>query len=241
MAPTHRAFTTNFFAELSPSFNSPLWQGMPGTTLGGAGTQDRRTNVVQRVFFLTQGNQEWNAIGYQVIPDYPNGGVGTLYRFYTNKGNIAATNMSGEFFNAPLARLNRISEGVVHFRLRAFATNGYPIIWDGFGTNAVFRTNVTNFGYSRLRNTFASRPLPAVPEQVNYYFTSNAVPAYLELEVGILEPHIFERYRAIGGGTNLPPVPLQQAQLRYLSNHVAQVHIFRRNIPIGMVDFSAYK
>ena len=77
-------------------------------------------------------------------------------------------------------------------------------------------------------------PLPGVPDVTDYYFMSNALPAYLELEVGILEPHILERFKAIGNGN---PV----AQQRYLSNHVAQVHIFRQRIPVRTVDFSAYQ
>src|SRR5262249_48335057 len=72
--------TTNFFVELSPGFNRPLFQGLPGTTLAG-NSQEQRTNILQRFFFLIRQNQDWIGTGYQVIPDYPNSPVGTLYRF----------------------------------------------------------------------------------------------------------------------------------------------------------------
>jgi len=235
IAPSGRAFTTNLFAESSPLFSQPLLQGLPGTTYRGIpGTQDQRTNVVQKIFFLSLYNQDWYGIGYQVIPDYANAGVGTLYRFATNHINSTATNLSGEFRNAPLSSLNRISDGVVHLRLRAFATNGYPIIWDGVRTNGVFRTNAYVTGALRVKNTYANNRLPGVADAVDCYLMSNSLPAYLELEVGILEQQIFERFKAIG---NANP----QAQRRYLSNHVAQVHIFRQRIPVRTVDSSAYQ
>jgi len=233
IAPSGRAFTTNLFVQLSSRFNPPLLQGMPGTTKGGPGTQDQRTNIVQSIFFLSQNNQNWTGTGYVVIPD-SGAGVGTLYRFYTNHGIYTATNMSSEFLNAQIAGLNRISDGVVHLRLRAFATNGYPILWDGFRTNGIFRTNAFSTGTLRVRNTLAYNPLPSVPDAVDCYFMSNALPAYLELEVGILEKQVLERFRSIGSAN-------VQAQLRYLSNHVGQVHIFRQRIPVRTVDFSAYQ
>jgi prepilin-type N-terminal cleavage/methylation domain-containing protein len=254
MAPSGQVFTTNFFAELSMQ---PLLQGMPGTTLA-PGTQDRRTNIVDRLFFLSLSNQTWNGLGYQVFPDYPNAGVGTLYRFSANSSIINPVNLLSSNFQfaaraaatsvqqgAPITNLNRMVDGVVHLRLRAFATNGYPINWGSFSTNpvaAIFRANAFNTAsYPALRSARANAGLAAVPEAVDYYFFSNAVPAYVELEVGILEPHILERFKAIGGPVMPPPAALMAAQMRYLSNHVAQVHIFRQRIPIRSVDFSAYQ
>ena len=237
VVPSDRPFTTNLFAALSTNFPQPLLQGLPGTTGGGAGTQDQRTNVIQDIFFLSQNNQNWIGIGYQVVPDYKNAGTGILYRFETNHNNYTATNISGEFLrflNSSSTGKTRISDGVVHLRLRAFATNGYPIVWDGIRTNGMFRTNSYNTGSLRLGNVIAIDPLIGVFDQTDYYFISNAVPAYVELEVGILEQHIFERFKAIGNANSI-------AQRNYLSNHVAQVHLFRQRIPIRAVDFSAYQ
>src|SRR5206468_641903 len=67
IAPSGRGATTNFFAALSPQFNKPFLQGLPGT-------QDQRTNLVQNIFFLSQNNQSWTGIGYEVVPDYQNAG-----------------------------------------------------------------------------------------------------------------------------------------------------------------------
>ena len=242
---SYRPATTNLFVATSRQFTPPLLQGMPGTTYKGTpGTQDQRTNIIQNIFFLASANQDWYGIGYQVIPDSA-GMVGTLFRFVTNHPTFYATNLSGEFLKAPIAGLNRIADGVVHLRLRAFATNGYPIFWDGNTKLAPkFRasgyTNASNLS-PVVRNALATNSLPNIPDVTDYYFVSNALPAYLELEVGILEPHILERFKAIGGPLPNPPAAALAAQRRYLSNHVAQVHIFRQRIPVRTVDFSAYQ
>src|SRR5207247_1272106 len=73
-----------------------------------------------------------------------------------------------------------------------------------------------------------------IPYEGDCYFVSNAVPAYVELELGVLENHTMERARAIGDAGSGP-------QRAYLSNHVANVHVFRQRIPIRNVDYAAYK
>jgi hypothetical protein len=102
-----------------------------------------------------------------------------------------------------------------------------------FRTNAYVQTFPVSQRYAGMRNSTIRAPLPGYPEHLNCYFFSNAVPAYVELEVGFLEPHILDRFKALNGN------PLAQTQ--YLSNHVANVHLFRRRIPIRNVDFSAYQ
>jgi type II secretory pathway pseudopilin PulG len=220
MTPSRMAFTTNYFAEMST--NKPLLQGLPGT-FRLPGTQDLRTNIVQRIFFLTQVNQDWVGIGYRVVPDPLSGWVGTLYRYSTNGSRYTAYYLPTAFSQAPQKNLARIADGIVHLRLRAFATNGMPIMPAGFriNPNQYLRIqNATNF----LEFNWS--------DQVKSYFLSNAVPAYLELELGIMEPRIVDRAKSIGNPT---------AQYEYLSNHVAQVHLFRQRIPVRNVDFSAYQ
>jgi type II secretory pathway pseudopilin PulG len=251
--------STNFFAELSPNFppiaslppniQPPLLlQGLPGT--GGAGTQECRTNVFQDVFFLAKQNLDYMGIGYQVRPEYQNGIVGSLYRFSTNRTKTLAGLLSGEFrqslainwapnANTTPANMSRIADGVVHFRVVAYDTNGFPFDFNNSYTNAMFRTNGIvqtagpGSGYATMRNSRITRPSAVMPDHYSYYFFSNAVPAYLELEVGFLEPHILDRLRGLNGN--------QAAQYQYLSNHVANVHLFRRRIPIRNVDFLAYQ
>lgn len=247
--------TTNFFAELSPyfpQFTQPILQGLPGTVgPGGTGTQECRTNAFQDVFFLAKQNLDYMGIGYQVRPEYQNGVVGTLYRFSTNRTKASAGLISGEFRQASVINwaapngnttppnMSRIADGVVNFRIIAYDTNGYPFNFNTLYTNAMFRTNGyvraldPGSGYTAMRNSRITAPAAAMPDRYNYYFFSNAVPAYLELEVGFLEPHILDRLRGLNGNP--------AAQYQYLSNHVANVHLFRRRIPIRNVDFLAYQ
>jgi hypothetical protein len=256
MVPTHFSYalsssgqsvpTINFFAALSGLLQEPVLQGLPGT-------QENRTNVFQNVFFVGKQGQDYITTGYQVRPDNSNGLYGTLYRFAAphTKSYGTSTNLSVDFLNAASISLNgtlprnfsRIADGVVHFRVRCYDTNGFPFEFNNSYTNAMYRTNGNAVGlsapyqYSRMGNASITAPLSAYPDQLNYFFYSNAVPAYVELEIGFLEPHILDRLKGIGNGT---PATLA-AQAQYLSNHVANVHLFRRRIPIRNVDFLAYR
>jgi hypothetical protein len=208
-----------------------------------------RTNTVQRFFFLTRVNQDWIGNGYEVLPENPgNPLVGTLYRFSaTNTPRTGFMNLSRAFQNAsrvayqsiwggvPITNLHRIADGIVHLRVRAYANNGFLVITNQFrGTNSYARDrsvalpNVWN--YTNAWNTIACADA-VNPDQSACYFMSNALPAYVDVELGILEPQILQRYRSI-------PVPAVQRQ--YLSNHVAQVHLFHQRVAIPNVDPTAY-
>lgn len=216
MAPTHLPLTTNFLAEYDDvSFVQPLYQELPP---GGT----RRTNVVQRFFFLTRENQDWIGHGYYVLPPYGNAGVGALYRHVTSARGWNASLLSSNFFHALRNGLvtNRVADGIVHLRLIPYDVKGRRI--DPFSWTNTASVNVTN-GWS-----------PVVPGMINYYFLSNAVPASVELEVGILEKEAYERFKALGNANAVN-------QRGFLSNSAAQVHLFRQRIPIRNVDPSVYK
>jgi type II secretory pathway pseudopilin PulG len=200
--PSYLFNVTNFYVTRTNVF--PLVQPLPGTT-------ESRTNVLEEFYFLTQENQQWSGIGYRVST--PDAGVGTLYRFYTNAPATNIANLSSYFKNSALANLNRIADGVVHLRVRAYTTNGYLVVGS---TNA----NVT------------VRSDPTVKGEIQYSFLSNALPAYLELELGILEQRTLERVRSI---------PNAAAQRTFLENHAGQVHLFRQRIPVRNVDPTAYQ
>ncbi len=217
----------NFMAELYGDFaTDPQRQYLPGASI-------ERTNYVQQIFFMSKEDQKWIATGYRVLPDYTGTGLGTLYRFSTNSvavpgriaplGYVTPIYLSTNFINAvgnPPAGFTPIADGIVHFRLRAFDTNGAPITPNSPGMPNVLRRYELGSQYST--------------DQIRYWFYSNAVPAYLELEVGFMENHMVDRFKALAE-VNAP------AGRNYLSNHVANVHIFRRRIPIRNVDFSAYQ
>jgi type II secretory pathway pseudopilin PulG len=256
MPDTNGPGCTNFFAELTPMMTQGVLQGLPGTTgTGGAGTQECRTNVFHDVFVLAKQNLDYIGIGYHVHPDGGSPIVGTLYRFMTNRpkasfGGQSASGLSLEFRQATNpppgapgaapAKMSRIADGVVHFQVRAYDTNGMPFTYYNaspyygwFRTNGYVSVSAPGSGYTNMHNSRVMIGNAAMPDRLNYYFFSNAVPAYLELEVGFLEPHILDRLRGLNGNLT--------AQTQYLSNHVANVHLFRRRIPIRNVDFLAYQ
>jgi hypothetical protein len=236
--------TTNFFAFVSPDFSMSLQQPV-------AGSPDPRTNVVQTMFFVGKVNQDWIGTGYQVRPDYANAGIGTLYRYTGTSSKVGAPNLSSNFLaNLPAvgipptnSNLSRIADGVVDFRVRAFDTNGVEITVTNTGSPLHLAFPALVNGVRRLvtiPNSYGS--WDTTNSQYNYCFVSNAVPASLELEVAFLESHVLDRYRGIAAGLNTPPPqPIQDAQRQFLSNHVANVHIFRQRIPVRNVDPTAYQ
>ncbi len=231
---------TNFFAEFS-NLGNPLTQELPGGV-------PQRTNYIQRFFFLTRLNQDWIGTGYQVVYDDANGWVGSLYRWsMTNRFRPGPINVSA-FFTPNLsltnANLSRIADGVVELRVRPFAANGFPIVSDGLDLYARVRTNAltpaddrtATLGYGIVPNTFTA-PWPTAPDRMaGCYFVNNAMPAAVEIEFGLLEPRVLQRYRSIPAGT---PAGVQAAH-DYLARHAGEVHLFRQRIPIRNADTSVF-
>ncbi len=198
-------------------------QPLPGGTA-------QRFNVMEDLFFLNRENQTWTGIGYFVRTNntFPAGNgfgpVGTLYRYATN--NTVAQfrqNPSGlriGFLNAIAYPTNasKIVDGVVHFRIRAFDRNGQVINFNNTNVPVIIR--------------FSALQSPFVPSETVYGFNSNAVPAFVEVELGILEQQTLEHYKSI---------PVYTAQTNYLAGQAPKVHLFRQRIAVRNVDPSAYQ
>ncbi len=223
MTPSYRPGTTNFFAETDlVNFSAPLLQALPGPP----GAVPIRTNVVQQFFFLSRANLNWNGIGYVVIPDSPNAGVGKLYRYFTsvhNNRRDLLPLLSSNFIRAPFQAglTEQIADGIVHFRMKAFDREGH-LITPFWPTNRALVATTARYWDAKL------------PDQVDSYFVSNAVPASVELEVGVLESQTLQRFKSLAAAG--PAI-----QRQYLSNHVGQVHLFRQRIPVRDVDPTAYQ
>ena len=223
---TNFNFSPSFYAELMNLRNTSV------QPLNGTGPVQARANMLEDIFFVTHENQTWSGIGYFVRSNiaFPTGAgfnfVGALYRFETNDSAARFQQNPGglvDGFAAAVdgrARLvvSKIVDGVVHFRVRAFDTNGILIspLW------------VPTNGLITVREQFAALP----GENTLYVFKSNAVPASLELELGILEPQVFERMKSL---------PTPQAQSNFLASQAAHVHLFRQRVSIRNVDPSGYQ
>jgi hypothetical protein len=273
MRPTQISNTMNFYVEIPQPTEEihapPLLQGLPGITT----PPQLRTNYLEPFFFMSQPNQEWPdqtwvATGYYVVPDNAGVGLGALYRYSNTNLSTQATTPTGQpmlvapnllfaGFASAVSNLrtnnlgpefgggtvSRVADGIIHMRVRLFATNGFPIL--GTGGLACYCTNPVNpiaFGsyypYRAVSNTVSTvgNLLPGAPAPDNWVrmaFYSNAVPAYVEMELGVLDSQTYQRFKGVD--TTVP-----SSQTQFLSNRVAQVHVFRQRIPIHNVDTTAY-
>jgi hypothetical protein len=219
--------TPNFYAAVSNSFTQPL-----------TGSSASRTYVMEDVFFITRENQTWKGIGYFVRSNLLVSGIvgtpGVLYRFETNNSVAQFARdpnamfvtydqaRTGNMGNNPTNGISRILDGVMAFKVRAYDTNG---IW--MTTNVVVNNGASTNVWAYPTNSSTGGE-PSV-----FYMLSNALPAAVEVELGVLEDRALQRVESLGGSF--------QAQTNYLAQQAGKVHLFRQRIPIRNVDPSAYQ
>ena len=218
-------FVPNFCAAVSNSFAQLL-----------TGSSASRAYVTEDVFFITRENQTWKGVGYFVRSNILTSGMagtpGVLYRFETNNSVAQFAQNPGLMFwtfdqarlgkmgNVPTNGVSRILDGVMAFKIRAYDTNG---IW--MTTNVVVNGTTNVWAYPTNSLTAG--------EPAAIYMYSNALPASVEIELGVLEDRVLQRAESLADNAT--------AQMTYLSNHVGQVHIFRQRVWIRNVDPSAYQ
>jgi len=229
IAPAQLSKVVNFYAELP--FDPPLRQALPGISTA------QRVNVIQDLYFLTEENQTWKGVGYLIANRAA--GVGTLYRyemstrspvspqdmfvnFYSNYSDGGGTNKVIISLNQPLdnelkLNINRIMDGVVHFRVSAYNPEGFWI------------TNQFLYGAQSNLSMSASSLIPGEVGYLSMY--SNLVPASVELEIGVLEDAALAKAKAI---------PNLNRRYDYLTNQASRVHLFRVRVPVRNVDPNAY-
>jgi hypothetical protein len=255
MIPSGYLYPTgvNFYVRMPNS--TPLTQWLPGST------PILRTNLLEDCFMLLRQNQIWTGIGYCVRTNDANGrlwlpecgpgqmGVGSLYRFVVSTNVIQYNGLPSNpaqlataFANACLpgsaAISNRICDGIIHFHFRSFATNGFPIFGEIGLTNAFYRPDaLSNFLRPSTVRPALAIPALGYPDNLRgLYFYSNALPAAVQMEFGILEQQAWDRYNSIG--TPAARLNYLQSTNYYLSS---RVHLFRQRIPIRNVDPLAYQ
>lgn len=212
MADAQDPNITNFFYH---RFGPPLVQYETNGNFS-------RVNYLSDAFTLQHINSTWYGIGYAISNAVSGGAsspqslVGTLYKFTYQTNDIPRDNPCflfanfGNTQNYDTNYFNRIIDGVVHFRIRAFD---------------VYGRELTNHESAFQPEWFGDLWLPdTVPGDKRDYGLTNNLPGSVELELGILEPQTIEQIRAMG--TNVV------AQSNYLSSRMSAVHIFRQQIPI---------
>jgi len=207
----------------------PLMQALPAAT-----GETRRTNLLENFFILGRVNTKWTGTGYYVDsgstspnPLYP------LYRFYaeTNIGvdpRMLYTNFLNTIYNAQWTNMSHVMDGVVHLVVRPYDLSGNWLT-NGF----VYRQPPPNRPNPPLNVWFS----PPEWGEVNCVFYSNAEPATVEVQLGILEDHTLNRAESLGGETAPAATP---AQWSYLQGQVGHVQLFRQRVTIPSLHKSAY-
>jgi len=229
--------TSNFitgainFASFDNSYSTPLTYSPLVQTLPGSGAQ--RTNLLNYFFLLTRQNTTWTGIGYVVdatnsSPLYP------LYRYYAQT-NLSASprglwnNFVTIINNGQLTNLSHLVDGVVHLAVLANNPNGYALTNTYQYVAGQWVTNQNILFYAPV-------PIPGssgVQSEVGYYFYSNAVPASIELQIGLLEDRPLQRASSLPFNS--------AAQLNYLKQQSGHVHLFRQQVTIPNLDPTAYQ
>jgi hypothetical protein len=92
---------------------------------------------------------------------------------------------------------HRVSDGIVHFQTQAVYVDGT----NGFGQPVFFRTNI-------------------------FQFTNDTLPAFVDIELGVLEPATLKQFQALTNETD-PSIPE-----KFLRARVEKIHFFRERVPI---------
>lgn len=240
-APSRLRFETNLYVSMSPLLLLPRdtarqkamyyetnpppdfsgYKPVVQTLMAGGAT---RTNVLSEVYLLSRVGERFVGTSYRVI-NVANG-IGTLARYSRELPVRLMTygHLSSNVLTAPASSYAQLADGVIHFRLQAYDGDGAEMSYDA--TNRY--TNRLQYPNLLLgTNTFLFRDRS--PTETTFLFVSNTLPTYVELELGLLEAKTYEQFKAFAAGS-------VQAQ-RFLSNHAAQVHLFRQRIAIRQAPF----
>lgn len=201
-----------------------------------------RTNYLHNLFFLTRRANAWLGIGYRVI--YVTNSVGVLQRYQSTNvlGHPPYSNyLSSAFVREPLESTNyhHVADGVIHLSVVPYDYRGYRLGWD--------TTNVATQPYNIWRqdaagarvdkwsdaartndaNVVLAQSFPNATGEYgsNFAFRSNALPAYIDLQLGILEPETLSQYYTMLRDNN-------PNAAKFLARQIAKVHLFRERIPI---------
>jgi hypothetical protein len=153
----------------------PMPDGVTAQDILGGQT---RNNYLRDVCFLTKENDEWVGVAYRFSNVVS--GVGTLYRMEERRygdsnpesNRLILRDISQLVTTSRVDNLSfhQVLDGVVHFYIDPFYTNGLAI-----------------------KNQFQ---LPGQVETYSYGFTNQWLPAQLDVELGVLEPSAVSKFRA---------------------------------------------
>ena len=213
-----------------------------------------RTNFIHNIYFYNNRTNAWQGIGYRVV-HFTNGvgslqRFETNIFGHKPFANLGASN----FLQLSLTNIayRHIADGVVHLTFIPYDHHGHRLGWDTENhTVAGYNTNFYNVIRTRLGRE--SNPIPesdttdftqhtvllqeGMPIQGDkdktpnvqyttaFRFLSNALPAYIEMELGMLEPETLAQYYLMLEDEN-------PNAMKFLQRQIGKVHLFRQRIPI---------
>lgn len=224
MAPSNFEFATNCVIERSP-YNAV--GAAASTELLPSGNP--RNNYLREIVLLSRVNDEWSAVAYRI--GFATNGVGALYRLVVQTNSATLPDRQFEIVTnlfwlvrtrTPEVDANwfhRVVDGVVNLTVTAYDTNGIP-----YANNNpdVFNGPTDPYGNTN-RNLHVIQNVD--PSRRYLAFRSNALPAYIDIELAVLEPTALAKFRAreeIG--------PAQASE--YLARQIGRTHVFRQRVAI---------
>jgi hypothetical protein len=140
---------------------------------------------------------------------------------------------------------SQIAQGIVHFKVLPFDTKGQLLAYGTTNLDSSYMmlrkglNGILGYPASNIdrKDTNLISAANVILESINIKdlmdtmatFRSNALPAYLELELGVLEPDALRIYNQM-----LKDEQYTQARA-YLEKRIAKVQIFRKRIPLRTV------
>ena len=183
-----------------------------------------RTNTLQEMFLFARNGTRGAGTVYRVVN--ARGGVGTLakYSFEHNQRLMLPGLLSVAALGQYATNFSPLLDGVIHFRVQAFDAMGFAMT----ATNRFWYQNsstntYTNPGYQLGVDLLLDADARFATETFTV-FRSNAVPAAVEIEFGVLDPDALAKFRQLPAGSDLAR--------SFLSNRAAQVQLFRQRVPI---------
>ena len=203
---------TRELQEVSASSDSPVTNFEARVPVGYASLNlelpagETISSTIQDLWFLRRFNDDWFGESYHV--GNPVAGVGTLYRMFVTGGRTNAPGLT-DLLRTPLIDTNsplttnfiRVADGVVHFRVVPFDSRGLLL------TNNDFNAGIY-----------------AIPSGPIYYSFSNTLPAYVDIELAVLEPKAVEQVRA--RANNIAKA------IEYLKKQPGRMHFFKQRVAL---------
>lgn len=148
--------------------------------------------------------------------------LANLWDQYNNVLTASPLEVTNQVFNLNVSPL---IEGVIHFKLQPIDSDGRPML---YYTNFTALNETVNFSYP---NTILEREQTGggdiLENETRFRFFGDAIPAYIQLELGVLDPEVLARVKSM---------PNLDVARQYLRDKPGAVHLFRRMIPISTAN-----